>query len=132
MIDKPRRRLWDRISGAAPTFIAVECRITGDVETDGAVVLCGTIVGDGRIGTILRMPRGSVWRGEVHASDALIAGSIEGRLLIAGKLEIGAAAMLRGPVRAGSIAIAKGAVVEGEMQVTGAGPIVHFEEKRSS
>jgi cytoskeletal protein CcmA (bactofilin family) len=52
--------------------------------------------------------------------------------MVAGKLEIGSSAVLRADVVARSIAIAKGAVVEGAMQVTSGEPIVKFEEKRGA
>ena len=41
----PRRRLIDQI-GASPTFVAEGCRLTGDLETTGSLVVCGTIRGD--------------------------------------------------------------------------------------
>jgi cytoskeletal protein CcmA (bactofilin family) len=106
----PKRRLLDMV-GAAPTFIAAGCRVTGDIETAGPVVVCGAVRGDGKIGAALSMARDSSWEGEIHAGHAVIAGSITGKLIIA---------------------IAKGAVVEGVMQVTSGQPIVKFEEKRGA
>jgi cytoskeletal protein CcmA (bactofilin family) len=132
MSEKPKRRLLDRIGGAAPTFIAAGCSVTGDIETAGAVVVCGSVRGDGKIGAALSMARDSAWEGEIHARDAVIAGSITGKLIVAGKLEIGSSARLRADVTARSIAIAKGAVVEGPMQVTSGQPIVEFEERRGA
>jgi len=132
MTETPRRRLLDRVSGTAPTFIGENCRVTGDIETAGAVVVCGRVVGDGQIGGALSMARDSVWEGEVHARHAVIAGSVSGRLIVAEKLEIGSSAVLRADVVARSIAIAKGAIVEGAMQVTSGQPIVTFEEKRGA
>jgi cytoskeletal protein CcmA (bactofilin family) len=129
MGEKPRRRLLDQV-GAAPTFVAQGCRITGDVETPGSVVVCGTVRGDGKIGAALSMASGSAWEGEVHARHAVIAGSISGRLIVAEKLEIGSSAIIRADVVARSIALAKGAVIEGAVQVTSGQPIVKFEEKR--
>jgi cytoskeletal protein CcmA (bactofilin family) len=132
MSEAPKRRLLDRVSGAAPTFIAEGCRVTGDIETAGAVVVCGSVRGDGKIGAALSMARDSAWEGEVHARHAVIAGTISGRLIVAEKLEIGSSAVLRADVVARSIAIAKGAIVEGAMQVTSGQPIVKFEEKRGA
>lgn len=116
--------------GAAPTFIAAGCHVTGDVETTGAAVVCGSVRGDGKIGGTLSMARDSAWEGEVHARHAVIAGAITGKLIVAEKLEIGSSAVLRADVVARSIAIAKGAVVEGVLEVTSGKPIVNFEEKR--
>src|SRR5471030_2431793 len=131
MSDRPKRRLLDKLGGA-PTFVAEGCRITGDIETPGAVVVCGTVRGDGKIGGALSMATGSAWEGEVHARHAVIAGSISGRLMVAEKLEIGSSAVIRADVVARSIALAKGAVIEGAVQVTSGQPIVKFEEKRGS
>jgi len=130
MSEKPKRRLLDQMGGA-PTFVAAGCRITGDLETPGPVVLCGTVRGDGKIGGALHMATGSVWEGEVHARHGVIAGRISGKLIIAEKLEIGSSAVLRADVIARSIALAQGATIEGAVQVTSGEPIVKFEEKRS-
>jgi cytoskeletal protein CcmA (bactofilin family) len=129
MSEAPKRRLLDKIGGA-PTFIAQGCRVSGDIETAGALILAGAVRGDGKIGGALSMASDSAWEGEVHARQAVIAGSITGKLIVAEKLEIGSSAVLRADVVARSIAIAKGAVVEGAVQVTGGQPVVKFEEKR--
>jgi len=44
---------------------------------------------------------------------------------------VGFSAVIKGTVRAKSIAIAKGAVIEGQVQVTGTAPASHFAEKRA-
>ena len=76
------------------------------------------------------MSTNSSWAGEVHAEHGIIAGRVVGKVVIEGKLEIGASAVIQGDVIAGSIAIAKGAVVQGEVTVTSGQSIVEFEEKR--
>ncbi|MGH8169661.1 MAG: bactofilin family protein [Steroidobacteraceae bacterium] len=129
MTETPKRRLLDRI-GASPTFVAASCRLTGDVETDGPLLLCGSIRGDGRVGGALSLTTGAHWEGEVHAAAAIIAGRITGRLVIEGTLEIGASAVIHADVVAHAVAIARGAVVDGDMTVTGGQPVVHFDEKR--
>jgi cytoskeletal protein CcmA (bactofilin family) len=131
MSDKPKRRLLDQLS-RAPTFIAEGCRITGDLETPGPAVVCGTVLGDGKVGGALHMATGSVWEGEVHAERAVVAGRIKGKLIVAEKLEIGSSAVLQADVVARSIALAKGAIIEGAVQVTSGEAIVKFEEKRGS
>jgi len=66
----------------------------------------------------------------VRAQRAVIAGKIVGRLSVDDKLEIGATAVVRAQISARSIAIAKGAVIEGEVIVTSGQPVINFEEKR--
>ena len=129
MSESPKRRLIDKI-GTSPTFVAEGCRLTGDLETSGALVVCGAIRGDGRVGGALSMAAKSRWDGEIHAHAAVIAGQITGRLVIEEKLEIGSTAVIRADIFARSIAIAKGAIIEGEVTVTSGQPVVQFEEKR--
>jgi cytoskeletal protein CcmA (bactofilin family) len=130
MSEAPRRRLLDEI-GKSPTFVADGCVLTGDLETHGPLVVCGSVRGDGNIGGALRMSAQSSWTGEVRAQHGIIAGTVTGRLVIAEKLEIGATAVIRADVVARSIAVAKGAVIEGQVTITSGEPVVEFEEKRT-
>ncbi len=131
MSESPKRRLLDFLGGS-PTFVAEGCRLTGDIETAGPLVLCGAIRGDGHIRGALSMAVKSEWEGEIHAEQGVVAGKIIGTLSVTGKLEIGATAVIRARVSARSIAIAKGAVIDGELIVTSGQPVVSFEEKRHS
>lgn len=129
MTEPPRRRLLDSIGGS-PTFVAEGCQVTGDVETPGPLVVCGSVHGDGRVGGMLSMAANSRWEGDVRAKQAVIAGEVVGRLVVEEKLEIGASAVVRAQVAARSIAIAEGAIVDGEVTVTSGQPVVRFEDKR--
>ena len=126
-----KRRLMDQI-GDSPTFVAEGSRLTGDVESAGPLVVCGAIRGDGRVGGALRMAVTAEWDGEIHARAAVIAGRINGRLVVEDKLEVGATAVLRADIVARSIAVAKGAVIDGVVTVTSGEPVLEFEEKRAA
>jgi cytoskeletal protein CcmA (bactofilin family) len=129
MSETLKRRLIDQI-GDTPTFLAEGSRLTGDLETGGPLVVCGAIRGDGRVGGALRMAATAQWEGEIHAHAAIVAGRITGRLVVEGKLEVGASAVLRADIVARSIAVAKGAVIDGAVTVTSGEPVLRFEEKR--
>jgi cytoskeletal protein CcmA (bactofilin family) len=129
MNEEPKRRLLDQVGGS-PTFVAEGCRVSGDVETSGALVVCGAVRGDGHVRGALSMAAKSEWEGEIHAQRAVIAGRVIGTLSVEDKLEIGATAVIRARVTARTIAIAKGAVIDGEVTVTSGQPVVSFEEKR--
>jgi cytoskeletal protein CcmA (bactofilin family) len=129
MSEQPKRRLLDEI-GTSPTFVADGCVLTGDLETNGPIVVCGSVRGDGHIRGALRMAANSAWTGEVHARHGIIAGKVTGKLFIAEKLEIGATAVIRADIIARSIAVAKGAVIEGQMTITSGESVIEFEEKR--
>jgi cytoskeletal protein CcmA (bactofilin family) len=127
--DTQRRRMLDQL-GDAPTFVAAGSRLTGDLETAGPLIVCGSVRGDGRIGGSLSMAAGSEWHGEVHAQAAVIAGHVSGRIVVDERLEVGATAVIHADVVARTIAIARGAVIEGAITVTSGQPVVRFDEKR--
>lgn len=129
MSDLPKRRLLDQF-GTSPTYIAEGSRIQGDIDTRGPLVLSGTLEGNGRVGAGLSISVGARLLGDVQARSAVIAGEVIGNVTIDEKLEIGATAIIRGSIAAKSLAIANGAVIEGDIVVTGTQPVVKFDEKR--
>ena len=72
------------------------------------------------------------WDGEIHARAAVIAGKITGRLVVEDKLEVGMTAVIRADIVARSIAVARGAIIDGAVTVTSGEPVVQFEEKRAT
>jgi cytoskeletal protein CcmA (bactofilin family) len=131
MIESLKRRLVDQV-GESPTFVAEGSQLTGDLETPGPLVVSGTVRGDGRVGGALHMAVTARWEGEIHARAAVIAGKVIGKLVVAEKLEVGTSAVIHADVVARSIAVAKGAIIDGAVTVTSGQPIVEFEEKRGA
>jgi cytoskeletal protein CcmA (bactofilin family) len=131
MTDPPRRRLLDRL-GSTPSLIAQHTQFIGDIDTEGALLVNGTVRGNGRIGGEVAISVGARWEGELQAQGAVISGTVVGVLTVEDKLEIGASARLHGRINARRIAVASGALIEGEMVCTGNEPIVEFVEKRAT
>lgn len=129
MSESPRRRLLDAVT-TSPTFIGEGTRFDGNIASTGPFVLCGHIKGDGYIDGPLNLAVSGHWEGQVQAIQAVIAGRVSGDIRIEEKLEIGQTAVIRGSVTARTLAIAKGAVVDGDITVTSGAPITRFEEKR--
>jgi cytoskeletal protein CcmA (bactofilin family) len=130
MTDKPNRRILDRPTGTL-SLLATGSRVTGDIETPGALMIGCHVLGDGNVGGELSVSAEAHWEGDVHAHSAVIAGRITGSIVVRKKIEIAASAVIRGSVIACSIAMARGATIEGQVTVTGNQPIVEFEEKRA-
>jgi len=130
MSDTPNRRITDRSNGP-PTVIGAGVTFRGDIIAPGAVMLSGSVQGDGDVGGMLSIARDAHWEGQVRARSAVIAGKLTGSIMVADRLEVGSAAVITGQVSAKSLAIARGAVIEGDIMVTSGEPIVQFEEKRA-
>jgi len=123
------RRLFER-SSVTPTFIGVESVVVGNIRGTGQFVVSGEVHGDGELDGGLTLSVTGSWHGNVRARQAIIAGKIVGGVNVEDKLEIAYTAVIRGRVSARTVAIAKGAIVDGEIEVTSGEPVIEFEEKR--
>jgi cytoskeletal protein CcmA (bactofilin family) len=126
-----KRRFLDSNS-ASPTFIGATSVFVGDIRGSGQFVVSGEVHGDGELDGALNLSASGRWHGHVRAQQAIVAGTILGGLSVEGKLEIGYTAVIRGRVTARTVAIAKGAIVDGEIEVTSDNPVLQFEEKREA
>src|SRR5690606_30775404 len=113
----PRRRHADRVSASA-TFIGAGSTFTGNIVCEGDLVVAGRVNGDGEIRGTLTLSEGGTWEGKIQAANAIVAGEVNGTLAISEKLEIRRSARIRGAVTARMIAVAQGALIDGEMSVT--------------
>jgi cytoskeletal protein CcmA (bactofilin family) len=123
------KRMRDRI-GQPATILGPGLRLTGRLEGKGHFLVSGTVIGDAEIEGSLTIAESGDWQGNIRADDVVIAGHLEGELQARGAVEIAASARVSGRVIGGGIAIAQGAVVEAELQVTGDKPVKNFEERR--
>ena len=132
LMSEQKRRFLERTwnASATTTFIGSGSVIAGDIRGAGQFIVSGEVHGDGHLAGTLTLSVTGSWHGDVRAAQAQIAGKISGALTVEDKLEIGSSAVIRGSVSARTIAIAKGAIVDGEITVTSGTPIVQFEEKR--
>ena len=131
MADTQNRRLTDRSNGP-PTLIGAGVQFRGDIIAPGAVMLSGTVHGDGDVGGMLTIGRDAHWEGQVRARSGVVAGRLTGSIVVTDRLEVGPAAVIKGTVSAKSLAIARGAVIEGDILVTSGEPVVQFEERRAN
>ena len=136
-MSEPKRRFLERVAlptallaSPTPTVIGADTVIVGNIRGKGYFVVAGEVHGDGALDGALHLAVTANWHGTVHADQAIVAGKITGGLIVKDKLEIGYTAVIRGRVSARTIAIAKGAIVDGQIEVTSDTPVVEFEEKR--
>jgi cytoskeletal protein CcmA (bactofilin family) len=128
-MSEQKRRFFEGTS-VTPTFIGAESVVVGNIRGTGQFVILGEVHGDGELDGGLNLSVTGSWHGNIQARQAIIAGKIVGGLKVEDKLEIGYTAVIRGRVSARTVAIAKGAIVDGEIEVTSGEPVIQFEEKR--
>jgi cytoskeletal protein CcmA (bactofilin family) len=130
-MNQPKRRFLES-NGTTPTFIGANSVFIGNIRGIGQFVVSGEVHGDGELEGALNLSSSGSWHGNVQAHQAVVAGTILGGLSVKDKLEIGYTAVIRGKVSARTVAIAKGAIVDGEIEVTSDSPVLQFEEKRDA
>jgi cytoskeletal protein CcmA (bactofilin family) len=129
MADQPRRRLMDRAT-ATPTLVGAGSKLEGELSCAGDLVVAGQVVGNALVGGSLTLAEEGNWEGNVRTASAILSGQLHGELYVEERLEVRKTARIRGTIRAKTIAIETGAVIDGEMAVTSGKPVVTFEEKR--
>ena len=124
-----KRRIQDSADGPT-TFVAASTKITGTISGKGAYVFCGVVEGDCDVEGPVTLAEGSKWHGTLRARDIVVAGTVEGDVIATQRVEIKGTARVIGSLSGHSIAVAEGAVIEGEIKVTSGTTPVKFEEKR--
>jgi len=130
MSEALRRRLSDKMP-SSPTLIGVGTSVVGDLDCEGDLVIGGSVRGDSVVRGAFTLFETGRWEGRVEAKFAVIAGEVEGEIRVSEKLEIRKSARIRGLVSARSIAVAQGAVIEGDLAVTSGAEVVRYDEKRT-
>ena len=124
-----KRRIQDVPTGPT-TYIGPSTTIVGMITGQGPYVFCGTVEGDCDINGPLTLAEGGRWKGTLKANDVIVAGIVEGDVVARQRVEIAGTARVTGSLSGNSIAVAEGAVIEGEIKVTTGGQAVTFQEKR--
>lgn len=126
-----RRRISDAPAGPT-TFIAKGSKLTGKLTGEGAYVFCGEMEGDCDINGPVTLAEGGRWVGTLRATEVVIAGKVEGDVIATKRVEIAGTAHIEGSLSGHSIAVAEGAVIEGEIKVANGDEPKRFEEKRAA
>ena len=130
MSSQQRRRMMDQ-ADELPTLVGEGAHVCGNLEGRGHLVVYGVVEGDSDFnGGVVVAERGR-WIGTLTAVDVVISGTVDGDVVARSRLELGPTARVTGSLTAAKIAIAEGALVEGSLNITGAGEMHHFKERRS-
>ncbi|KPK60813.1 MAG: hypothetical protein AMJ59_04165 [Gammaproteobacteria bacterium SG8_31] len=127
--DKRKRRLADAM-GEPTTIIGRGTEIHGEILGDSHLLVMGVVRGNSDMNGSVTLAESGSWIGMLQGTDLVIAGTVEGDIAAADRIEIRASARILGSVSAARIAIGEGAVIDGEIRTTGGTDPHRFEEKR--
>ncbi len=131
MSERKQRRFHDKVTGSA-TFINEGCKITGSITGDGDFLVSGEVEGECNLTGSLTIAPSGLWKGSISATFVIVAGTVEGDIVVDGRVQISDTARITGTVTGEAIAVAEGAIVQGKMQTTrGTGPVGFIEKRKA-
>ena len=102
----------------------------GHFTGDDNYIVNGNVSGSCDLeGTLIIMENGH-WKGDIKARIVVIGGTVEGTVEALEKVELRASARISGDINSPNIAMATGAVFEGDMHMHDDTRITHFDEQR--
>ena len=120
------RRTLDAVEGFV-TSVGEGTKISGNLGGTGHSIILGEVEGDCNLEGTLVVGETGRWVGNVNAKSIVIAGTVEGEIVADEKLEILSTAKIKGTICAKTLAIAEGAVHQGEVSM---GDVTRFKDKR--
>lgn len=113
--DEPSKQIKN-----AETIIGPSVKVEGDFVGDGNVIVEGIVVGNLKTKNHLTIGAEAKVNAEIEANSAYISGEVSGNLVVVGDVELTASARIKGDISASSIAIERGAQVNGRLSMNGA------------
>jgi len=126
-----KRRLSDRVKKFA-TVIGQGSVIKGTLGGKDDYIILGRVEGNADIQGTLIVQDGGEWQGEMTADYIVLCGKVNGDICARARLEITNTAQVSGNISGQSIAIAEGAVFEGEIRMQMEQDVTYFDDQRSS
>jgi cytoskeletal protein CcmA (bactofilin family) len=102
---------------AISTILGNDCKFTGDVDAKGTIRIDGEF--DGKIvsSDSVIVGNSGIVKGEVHATQAMISGTVEGNIFAKKKVELQSGSRLIGDVESMSLVIEDGVFFEGKSKM---------------
>ncbi len=126
---KQNRRTLDRVGGVS-TVIGAGSTFKGDLHGKENFVIYGQVEGNSDIEGALVLEEEGKWKGTLKGRYVIVAGAVDGDVIANEKIELAPTAKVTGNVVAPVIAIAEGAVVQGQMKMVGGKDATHFTDQR--
>ena len=103
----------------AETIIGPSVKVEGDFVGQGDLVIEGSVKGNVKTNGNLRIGAQAKVTATIEAANAIISGEVHGNITVTGDLELTESAKVTGDVAAQTIAIARGATLNGKCDMSG-------------
>jgi cytoskeletal protein CcmA (bactofilin family) len=109
------------------TVVGPSVHVQGDFVSEGNIIVKGMVSGQVKTAQVLTVHEGAKITASVRASDAIIAGEIEGDVKVDGKLEILNTASIHGNIICDILSVEAGALILGKITMK----MPEMEEKKT-
>ncbi len=124
-----RRRALDRARFTATLGSGMLLR--GTLRSADSLLVCGQVEGNAIVAGSFVLAENGYWQGNITASHVVIAGEVCGNVTARAKLEMRAGARILGYLKSPVIAMAEGAVHDGEVRMARRTRLIRFDERRN-
>lgn len=136
-LSKRRKRRFFDATGASPeqrpsNIIGTGTWMRGTLTGSGHYLIRGCVEGSGEIEGSVVLMAGAVWKGNIAADNVIVAGELQGDVTVLDTLELTASAVIHGDLAGPTIAIAEGAVYQGQVRTAKRGQVKRFKERRDA
>lgn len=122
------RRTLDSVDGFT-TSVGPDNVFKGSITGTGHCIILGQVEGDSDVEGTLVVGDGGTWTGNIFAENVVIAGQVEGNIVAKEKIDVVSTAKIKGGLTSPFIAIAEGAVHEGEVHMA---KVKRYTEQREA
>ncbi len=122
-----RRRTLDTLGGFT-TSVGPDNSFKGSLSGAGHSIILGSVEGDCDLDGTLVVGEGGFWTGNITADNVVIAGEVQGDIVSKNKIDVVSTAKIHGSLTSPFIAIAEGAVHDGEIHMA---EVKRYADKRS-
>ncbi len=128
---KQNRRTLDKVGGVS-SVVGAGSSFKGDIKGQENFVIYGQVIGNSDVDGALVLEEDGKWTGTIKAKYVIVAGAVDGDVIAGEKIELAPTAKVTGNVIAPVIAIAEGAVIQGQMKMLGSKDATHFTDQRDN
>lgn len=129
--DEKKRRILDDTKQFS-SLVGETLNITGKLAGNDNCIVYGKVEGECYLDGSLVLGATGCWEGNITAYNIVISGMVRGNITAENKLELTSTARVIGSIRSPAIAIAEGAVHDGEIQMLKQTDVMHYQEKRKN
>lgn len=97
------------------TIIGPSVKVEGDFAGEGDVVVEGLVTGSLKTTNNLKVGEKAKIFANISANNALIAGEVQGNIMVKEKLELTSTAKINGDIKAKSLSVIEGALLNGKV-----------------